>query len=394
MYGQNGTADLAAAINFLQGLDSKQLGTIGKQQSATKSYLNFLNNPIIAMLSGTVSDSGGGGSAGYVPSPQVAMPTAYQYLNSQGPMAEIVQQLMSSDPSVHITPDGAQRLLQSSVNDPNSPLSGQDMSFLTGQLSQVMREINDYQATTAKAQYDASSSQNSSDPFVKMGLPAMSARWSADTVPTDAAGLKNQDYLAWQDNRLAQMAKLYGMTKGANGEWGAAPDQMKSVQPHKGQSKLTPDSSQFKVANSRAAAGEKETLKNSLQKAWDKSIKESGVDIQGYATDKQRMAFMDALHKNLMKDPFASKYLGSMDVGKLVKTEDASNMGAYDVINQQAKDNQARFDSYRRERDKMAGQELGHRNAQAYLMNRSGQTPAVAGLNSRMAFLRQLGIGL
>ena len=196
----------------------QQLGAAsgGKGQPSLKALMDM----IMSGQYGALTDTYTGGqqqSTGYMPTPQVAMPTAYDYLNSKGPMADIVQQLLSNDPATHITPDAANRLLMTQINDANSPLYGQDAAFLTGQLNKVMGEINNYSALQAKQQY-AASQPDPHNPFTKAGLPTPDQRWDANSAPYSEtqfmANARKQEQM-----KLDDLAQMYEIQKDANGNY-------------------------------------------------------------------------------------------------------------------------------------------------------------------------------
>jgi hypothetical protein len=320
------------------------------------------------------------------------MPTVYQYLNTTGPMAEIFQGLMSNDPQVHLTPDAAQRLLATAVNDPNSPLSGQDMQFLTGILNKGMNEINDYQAASAKNRAEASSN----DPFTKMGLPAMGSKWDASTVPTDkySAGLQSQS--SDLGRQIDSVAKLFGLAKNADGSWDTSIG-AKHVQPNKGKLKIDFDASQFTSAAKGRAMGMTKQAQQSLTKAYQDSLKQAGVGPSEIVDQNALYKVRDIFMKKIANNGFLRGMAGGNLEAKMndaFQTSDASNIHAYDYIDVPQEKRVQKVRDLMNQQDIIAAGQYGRNKANADWMNAHGQTPSQKGLADRIAMMRQFGIGL
>jgi hypothetical protein len=367
----------------------------GKGEPTAKAMMDMIMSGKMGALTDTYS--GGQQPQQYVASPQVAMPTAYDYLNAQGPMADIVRQMMSSDPSVHITPDGAQRLLVSQTQDSNSPLFGQDVGFLTSQLNKVSQEINDYSAANAKQQW-AASQPDPNNPFVKAGLPTPDQRWTGDSVPYQMNASEAQ-MMAAEQARLQHEAKSWGIKQNADGTYDYSATSYKQHNtPYAGKTMYKPDEQGLLALADHLALNSgygttkqsRDILKENLSKDLQKALVAAGAKDGVLTTAADREAFNKHLF-DIMKfgrNAFYGKYLQNVtpqQVDALSSEFRDPEFRAYDTVNNDKlkyvyahKQDQASLKA-------MQDADAGYRAGMAYLMNQAGQTPTVLGIAQRLA---------
>lgn len=385
-YGSN--ADLMSLFAQLGLMDGKGLTRTGKGLSDAKSMMALLMSPQFAALTDTYA-GGQQSNVGYVPSEDVAMPTAYDYLNSEGPMATIVKGIMSTDPKERLSPDGAQRELMSQINDKNSALYGQDAAFLTGQLNKVYNEVNNYRQLKAKADYQAAQ-PNQNDPFVKAGLPSPSERWTGDSAPSNIKQ-SEIDARKYDQMKIDDLAKMYGMKRGADGLWDTSSNFWNvERQPHSGEVGVALDEDAIN-ALTKSGAGLPMMTNTLLQAAFKEASKGKNTKAMvGKEADALKQAVLDYVHRSTGWGKAAQ--LSDQQMNNLFKTTLGDSVGASDWADPQ-KQAQAQKIAGMQERAAVnAAFDQGRRDAHARFLNQSGQTPTMMGLAQRAAMMRQFGI--
>jgi len=269
-----------------------------------------------------------------------------------------------------------------------------------------MGEINNYSTLQAKQQY-AASQPDPHNPFTKAGLPTPDQRWDSNSAPYSEtqfiANARKQEQM-----KLDDLAQMYEIQKDANGNYDTSSKySTRHYAPNAGKHGIAIDPAKIKAAKSgNDAVGVDDST---LRKAFDAVKHSFGWPANGQPLtldDSQLADFKGKMLQFLQQSDakripemkargLEQKYIDKLTwtpdrLDQFLNISDASNIGAYDKVDQRKVHNAELFAGAQKKMHDMSIEDLGRRAAYAAFLNQTGQTPLAMGLQQRLAGVRQI----